>query len=106
MKVVEKSGTKTVEKNKTGLELVLEEVKEKIYEQMASKNKDFQMSKAAIFCLNNDRNIFPRDWDLSLMAGIEKQPTVQRLVMAAALIIKEADRLQAEPKKSDVKIKK
>lgn len=86
---------------KNGIELITQERQEQMevhgfnLPHDKEENTYGQLTGAAACLLTNDRNLFPRDWDLKCLAKFEGKSRIEQLTIAGALIAAEIDRLQA-----------
>lgn len=85
---------------RTGIELIAQERKEQIEKHNWSLvhdyrfNNDGELIKAALAILDHDHNDWPKKWEVPVFIHINDKPWSDRLVIAAALIAAEIDRLQ------------
>lgn len=54
-------------------------------------NNHGELLIAAQFCISQDRNYYPRNWDVNDMVKIEKKSHKERLIVAGALLAAEID---------------
>lgn len=60
-----------------------------------------ELSEAATYCLTEDPNDFPTEWDLKWMKQIHSKPYRERLAIAGALIAAEIDRIDRDNTKPE-----
>lgn len=62
------------------------------------KNNDGEMVKVAATILLNDKSHYPKWWNIAFIEYVAKKTQIEKLVVAASLIISEIDRLIDEEK--------
>jgi len=87
---------------KTGVELIAKERQEQIEKHGFDKshdanNRNCELVFAAMFMLTEDKDYWPKNWDMGWYFKFKEKSYQEKLVIAGALIAAEIDRLNSSP---------
>lgn len=76
-------------------------LKEKDADYDDKNNYRGELLACAKFLLTGNRNLYPKNWEIRFMVGMEKMSQRDKLIQAGALIAREIDRLDRAEKAAE-----